>query len=481
MRKFDYSSAISVLLCYAAMVVFALTGCSGFTEDTNTVYAENPGSGRYANAYATARTFQMGYFDVDESAKTVSIFLTEVDGDKESDSATYDYRFSGDSLFLTYAVEEDERDVEYTKILVGGPSKNFEGVWKLSECELKGDKRICDSDAGEFYWNFKGDEIEVRVASEEIFSSSSGTQESSCSQKEAVSSSSSSSSIAGTSFNAASSSSITGSSSSIAANSSSSVVDSSSSIENTSSSAVNTSSSAEVSSSSIASSSSGYKKEWRQLNPSINYGTMVDERDGEVYKTVKIGTQTWMAENLNYDYKVPEAPPSSFVYLEPMEGMLYDGRYYLWSAAMDSAALFSDAGKGCGDRTQCHASGRVRGVCPEGWHLPSTEEWKVLLELAGGSSAAVMALSSDLGWNIVYKGENTDDFGFSAIGSGYRDDTGSYAHSSADFWSSRESEVEADPRFMADHFSIHEKSTAFIESMNKKYALTVRCVEDDDL
>jgi hypothetical protein len=50
-----------------------------------------------------------------------------------------------------------------------------------------------------------------------------------------------------------------------------------------------------------SSSFAGQKTAWDYLNPEIDYGEMVDDRDGQIYKTVKIGDQVWMAENLNYE------------------------------------------------------------------------------------------------------------------------------------------------------------------------------------
>ena len=97
----------------------------------------------------------------------------------------------------------------------------------------------------------------------------------------------------------------------------------------------------------------------------VTYDSLVDSRDGQVYKTVVIGTQTWMAENLNYEYNHETA--TSYCYNDFPEYCKTYGRLYTRAAAMDSAAVFSDSGK------------KVRGVCPEGWHLPDTTEWDTLL------------------------------------------------------------------------------------------------------
>ncbi len=128
-----------------------------------------------------------------------------------------------------------------------------------------------------------------------------------------------------------------------------------------------------------------------------------DSRDGKSYKAVKIGTQTWMAENLNYAYtqKTAKLDSSSFCYdNDPANCEMY-GRLYTWSAAIDSATVLSEGGKDCGDGVTCSASGTVRGVCPEGWHLPDTTEWETLGTYIGSqaSNGVGYALKSTSGWN----------------------------------------------------------------------------------
>jgi uncharacterized protein (TIGR02145 family) len=102
------------------------------------------------------------------------------------------------------------------------------------------------------------------------------------------------------------------------------------------------------------------------------YDSLTDARDGQIYKTVKVGSQWWMAENLRFN------SAGSMCYRERSEECERGGRFYLWSAAMDSAGLYSDDGKGCGYGAECSPTKTVRGVCPDGWHIPSRSEWVVL-------------------------------------------------------------------------------------------------------
>ena len=150
----------------------------------------------------------------------------------------------------------------------------------------------------------------------------------------------------------------------------------SSSIENVeSSSSVVESSSSEI----IISSSSG-----------ISYGELLDERDGQVYKTIKIGNQTWMAENLNYAYLQPiEGFPdsSSFCYNNEPDSCAKYGRLYPWGAAIDSIGLYNEYGgyDQCGDPDEFN-NVSLSGVCPPNWHIPSVDEWRSFIDIISKNS-----------------------------------------------------------------------------------------------
>ena len=125
--------------------------------------------------------------------------------------------------------------------------------------------------------------------------------------------------------------------------------------------------------------------------------SFTDPRDGQVYKTVKIGNQTWMAENLNYT-----DGDSSYCYKDDSSNCEKYGRLYTWNAAIKAA--------------------------PAGWHLPSKEEWEVLISAVGGEDTTAL--------NNLVVGGNT---GFNALtGIGTRDESGAYhtVGKGAYFWSS---------------------------------------------
>lgn len=244
-------------------------------------------------------------------------------------------------------------------------------------------------------------------------------------------------------------------------------------------------------------SSTGPEYVW--VDPStVVHGTMIDSRDGKTYKTVTIGEQTWMAENLNFEYN--EGSARSYCYDSLTTNCDKYGRLYTWSAAMDSAALFSDAGKGCGNEVMCKPKGKIRGVCPEDWHLPDLNEWiELVYPMAsrvdehesdgnyayGTYYGSGTKLKSIEGWSGY--GHETDEYGFSVLPGGYFlyaydpgfDDIGR----AAVFWSSSEYKKNGYHAFAMEleyDFSRPGASdNAFLLSIHKPWAYSVRCIKDE--
>ena len=108
-------------------------------------------------------------------------------------------------------------------------------------------------------------------------------------------------------------------------------------------------------------------------NSNINYGYITDARDGKVYRTVVIGTQTWMAQNLNY-YGSNGLLGSCYNGVD--DNCNKYGRLYSWTDAMSGQS-----------HSNTDPSG-VRGICPLGYHIPSTSEWTSLQVALGGAAAA---------------------------------------------------------------------------------------------
>ena len=137
-------------------------------------------------------------------------------------------------------------------------------------------------------------------------------------------------------------------------------------------------------------------KELTKTESSDETLSFTDPRDGKKYKTVKIGTQTWMAKNLNFNTDGSKCYDNNPEKCEIGYGRLYNG----------DAAL---------------------RICPKGWHLPNRNEWQILVDFAGGEKVAGRKLKAKRGWEGS-DGNGTDEYGFSALPGGYGSTSGNFSY-----------------------------------------------------
>jgi uncharacterized protein (TIGR02145 family) len=178
------------------------------------------------------------------------------------------------------------------------------------------------------------------------------------------------------------------------------------------------------------------------VNSNVVNGIMTDSRDGKTYKTVKIGEQIWMAENLNFRTK------DSWCNDNKLSNCSKYGRLYTWNAAIKA--------------------------CPSGWHLPSKVEFETLFTAVGGKLTAGKMLKSQSGW--YYNGNGIDAYGFSALPAAARNYHGgfSYADKNAYFWSATKL-----GKYDAFYLYLYYRSeTVYLYDYNKDNALSVRCLRD---
>ena len=224
-----------------------------------------------------------------------------------------------------------------------------------------------------------------------------------------------------------------------------------------------------------------------RFNPNIDYGTMIDTRDNKQYKTVKIGDQVWMAENLNFDPGQGGSGDAkydwSWCHNNKAEHCDVAGRFYTWAAAIDSVKLATDADKtmDCGYGKECGLDSAgsatlIQGICPDGWHLPNNGEWNSLFTAVGGSGKAGTLLKSQTGW--YGNGNGTDAFGFTALSVGR-----SYSYASFDFdglyayfWSATENDSSY-AYGMYLYYRGDDVGAGLFDSY-KNYGFSVRCVKD---
>jgi len=172
--------------------------------------------------------------------------------------------------------------------------------------------------------------------------------------------------------------------------------------------------------------------------------SFTDPRNGQTYRTVKIGNKTWMAENLNFRPRTDD----TWCYDHDDSNCEKYGRLYTQDAAMKA--------------------------CPEGWRLPSRKDWNDLVWEADGKDAAGERLKSKTGWNN--NGNGSDKFGFSALPGGHRFFNGGFSNiGNNGFWWSATAYLDAycmDMRHNSDNIRLSDIN-------NKSFGLSVRCIQND--
>jgi len=160
---------------------------------------------------------------------------------------------------------------------------------------------------------------------------------------------------------------------------------------------------------------------------SIEELNILKDKDGNVYKTVQIGSQVWMAENLNVKTK-----DGSWCYNNDSTNCEKYGRLYDWLTLMRLP-------EECDSLCFSKVTKKHRGICPKGWHIPTKDEYKILFSQIGGENIAAKKLKSKETWNK--NGHGTDEFNFSILASGYRPG-GKHFYSMGDigtFWTASQS------------------------------------------
>jgi uncharacterized protein (TIGR02145 family) len=212
------------------------------------------------------------------------------------------------------------------------------------------------------------------------------------------------------------------------------------------------------------------------------------------YKTKQIGDQVWMAENLNYavsgskcygegervlvgyDQETDTDIFTTLSNAEVQTNCAKYGRLYDWATAM---ALPSN----CNSSSCSEQIGtKHRGVCPQGWHIPSDDDWATLMNFVGGRSTAGTKLKATSGWNWNdddgISGNGTDEFGFSALPGGIYEDSphdNFYGVGSDGCWWSAD-EYDSGIAFLRCMFYYGEY--VFYDAESKSGLLSVRCLQD---
>ena len=193
--------------------------------------------------------------------------------------------------------------------------------------------------------------------------------------------------------------------------------------------------------------------------------------DGTAYKTVRIGNQVWMAQNLN-----EKTAEGSWCYRNVKENCEKYGRLYTWTAAMN---LPSDCNKKkCTEKIK----NPHQGICPKGFQVPTQDEYLQLYDFVGGMEIAGEKLKTRNEWrSLLSKNKGVDAYGFSALPAGYLSSGRFYYIDEASyFWTSRQkSDEDNDNAEYALAYSLgSDRQNAFALYYAKRVGMSLRCVED---
>jgi uncharacterized protein (TIGR02145 family) len=207
-------------------------------------------------------------------------------------------------------------------------------------------------------------------------------------------------------------------------------------------------------------------KKW--INQSLEYGELYDERDHRTYKTIKIGNLVWMAENLNYadSASYPNLFGNNWCYNNDSTFCLKAGRFYSWTAAMNF-----DEGWKYAPVTEGMIETPHKGICPEGWHLPTLAEWEALKENVNYKNLQAVGFAQ---WV-----DADNESGFSALPIGFVNNSGDFSDygTLARFWSATNTNEKGDNTYHSYQLHIgtndmHE------ENVNRKDGYNIRCIKD---
>jgi|GEM_PF-1834206 len=190
---------------------------------------------------------------------------------------------------------------------------------------------------------------------------------------------------------------------------------------------------------------------------------IADERDGQIYNTVQIGTQCWMAENLNIGVFVNGNTSQSnngiiekYCFNNNSGICNVHGGLYQWNEMM-----------------QYSITQGAQGVCPDGWYIPANNEWTAMINYLGDNNGGKLKEIGYVHWIPPNTGA-TNESGFTAFGSGYRYGAGNYdqLHSNCYFWSSTQFESQAWARKLS-----YDMASVGNYLFNYDYGYSVRCLK----
>ncbi len=199
------------------------------------------------------------------------------------------------------------------------------------------------------------------------------------------------------------------------------------------------------------------------------YGTMTDQ-DGNTYKTITIGTQTWMAENLRVT-KYRNGDPIPNVTDDTAWENLSTGAYCTYEHTTDKDKIAT-----YGRLYNWYAVNDSRNIAPAGWHVPTDDEWTTLTTYLGGEEVAggKMKEIGTTHWESPNTGA-TNESGFTALPGGYRYSDGTfYVIGYTGYWWSA---IEVSLHFAWYRLLFYSNSNVFRNYLSHELGFSVRCVK----
>ena len=182
-----------------------------------------------------------------------------------------------------------------------------------------------------------------------------------------------------------------------------------------------------------------------------NNEQLIDIRDEKVYRTAKIGSKVWMAENLSFDYPGSTYYNNQEVYIDKY------GRLYSWDAA--------------------------KHACPKAWHLPAISEWEDLIFYSGGKKKAGIYLKATIGW-LEAKSPGFDRDHFSALPGGYSKGEGLFKDAGTEgfWWTADDSYTTGSSSYASTfgmYYTMENKNGSVSQKTDpKSFGFSVRCISD---
>jgi len=208
-----------------------------------------------------------------------------------------------------------------------------------------------------------------------------------------------------------------------------------------------------------------------QFNPDLKYG-MLSDINGNQYKTIEIGNQVWMAENLRAQHLNDGTPITKFdpEYNSYWQNIQMPGYCEMFSVTSSYVEILG--------RYYNFYAVESNNLCPDGWKVPEDDDWNILFQYLGGDSVAALKLkeAGTRHWNQM-NDQATNESGFTAISGSRATPSGLISFGKYGYWWSSTTAIRGGLKYNI----YHNSDQVFRYDVEKSYFFSVRCVKKDSL